>query len=214
MNKISRFHIISFPFNCLALLWKLFLYICMAEVWFGTSEPLVKQRSRGSSCTNLVPRRNKLSLSKRCPQGCKVGVSMLAIQDFWSRVWFCNWHLLGHPAFVDVAERDTVELELPLELPLTRQNLMAVPFCNVHKQEFLLNLKTAAITFLAEFAWCLFIYCLFVPGSKWCIQVSFPVTFLARKSSPPFSHCSRNSLHIVFRVSLWTFVNILWTHLA
>ena len=55
---------------------------------------------------------------------------------------------------------------------------------------------------------------IFASGSKWCNQVSYPITFLARKSSAPFSYCSKRSLHTVSLVSLWVFVNIFRTHLA
>ena len=56
--------------------------------------------------------------------------------------------------------------------------------------------------------------CLFVSGSKWCSQVSNPITIFAIKSSPPFSYSSRNPLHTVFRVSLWQYVNIVGTQLT
>jgi hypothetical protein len=55
--------------------------------------------------------------------------------------------------------------------------------------------------------------CCLLLGSKWCTQVSFPITIHSSKPSPSLSYQCKNRVQISTRFCLWSSVSCLGIHL-
>ena len=187
----------------------------MTEVWTDKSEPLFSNVKEGviifkpRSAKGLLQFTEEVIITQRQTrtltwvfQYCQSKFSDLAsafVTDVWPHFFMHQQnvlHLLMWSSreswawsFFRVSTYVSELMEVPCgmtftsKIPSTLRKTTAITF---PAEDGVLNFP-----FLGKFAWCHSTDCFLICGSKWCSQVSSPITILARKSSLPIPYCSK-----------------------